>query len=258
MTFGSFGGFLVDIAGPAGDLMYGQNDNFYDPCSPRVTVGVGERVPVVIRASGVVIVGLGQPIENAQTLQNNAVQVTAQSISVRVSQPGGASNPIRQEQQQNLTQPQTIAISPANNDVIGEFVENGQSVGSILLTPKIVDIASGSKTLLTDGANVVRQLSQQIAVEVEATRQTAQILSQADDVLFNQLAQQLRNNQGNLQQILQKAGVGFDDINSIRNAMLQSNNKQLTTVLQRVSNSVPAITKNLQTAAANVAVRACG
>lgn len=250
MTFGNMNGFLIDFVGPAGDLMNGMTDNFHDPCSQRVTVGVGERVPVVVRASSGVVVRSGQPVGNQVNAQNT-VQITAQNVSVGISQPGGASNPIRQEQPQSVTQPQTIAVTEAINETLQEFSQNGQSVGVTLLIPKVITDAKSA-------SNVVKTLGQQIAVEVDATRQAAQLLSQSDEILYNQLANQLRNNQQNLQSILQKSGFGFDEVNAVKNAMFGKDNTLLQQILQKNSEKVAALTKNLQTAASNIAVRACG
>lgn len=251
MTFGNMNGFLIDFIGPAGDLMNGMTDNYHDPCpGVRVTVGVGERVPVVVRAAGVPVT-VTNPQTQRQPVTSNTVQVTAQAVSVTIAQPGGASNPIRQDQPQSATQPQTIAVVPADRAALSEFAQGNQRAGVTLLVPKI--LAEGKQA-----NSVVNELGKQIAVEVAASRETAQLLNQADDVVLQQLANQLRNNQGNLQQILQKAGVGFDDINNIKNSMFSSNNTALQAALQKISDKLPQVTKTLQTAASNIAVRACG
>lgn len=257
--FMGMNGFLVDIVGPAGDIAYGQTDNYYDPClGSRVTVGVGTKLPVVIRASGGVVVKSGQPVD-LENLENNVVQVTAQNVSVSVSQPGGASNPVRQDQPVTVNQPQTIAVVPLDKSVLEEFAKGSQNAGVTVLSPKVVDPGEAIKSgiLLKDGANVIGKLSQQIAVEVEVGRQTAAILSQADDVVINQVAGQMMRNRQNIFSILSKSGVDYSTISNITNAALSNDEALVQKLLQGVKDKVPQITKNLGTAAQNVAVSSC-
>lgn len=224
MTFANTNGFFMDVTGIAGDLLYGLNDNFYDPCSIRVTVGVGASVPVVVRA-----IGNGVIVSSGQTLDQQTQG---------------------QQQGQGTAQTQQQRIVADDRAALAEFARGYQQAGVVLLAPKIINTATAG--------NVVKNLGQQVAVEVNSARATAQILSQSDEYAYQLLANKLRANQGNLQQILQKSHVGFDDINAMKNALLSSNNDQLIKVISKISDKVPNITRTLQTQAANIAVRACG
>lgn len=217
MTFGNIGGFYVDITGPAGDLMYGLNDNYYDPCpGVRVTVGVGVKVPVVVSVSvGVVpnTVGITNPNSVSQS-----VQITAQTVSVGVSQPAGASNPVRQEQNQNLNQPQVIQVVPvsSSNEAMKEFADGARRAGVTVLTPKVADSSEAIKSgiLLKDAARILGELSKEVAVDVHSAREFSDFMASGSDEA-SRFVQGLYDNRDRARDILQKSGFSFDETKQI-------------------------------------------
>lgn len=240
MTFGNFGGFVIDFVGPTGDLMYGQTDGFYDPCSQKVTVGVGVKVAVTVRVSVGVSVGV---VEQQQT-----VQVTAQTVQVTVSQPSTVQNPVRQNQkQQNSVTIQQILTE--GNSTLQEFANQDRNVGVTLLTPKALIEAQQSR-------RIVQELAKEVAIDLDAGKKFADFAASGSDEA-SRFVQGLFDNRQKAWDIMQKSGFSFEETKQImgdldkgqavKNNIVDFIRKKIPTskIMQGIQNTIQDTTRQL-------------